>query len=82
LFLDGANDVLDLHQLFGHSILHDFGATDVMEISKADFADFQALLSHTTQSGGNALITLDAQDFIALTNVKVSSLTASQFKFV
>jgi hypothetical protein len=82
LSLEGANDVLDLQQLFGHTTLSDFGATDVMEISKADFADFQALLSHTTQSGANSLITLDSHDTIELTNVARTSLTASEFKFV
>ena len=81
LSLQGANDVLDLRQLFGDTTLSGFGASDVMDISNSDFADFQALLSHTTQSGANTLITLDAHDAIELTNVAASSLTASQFRF-
>jgi hypothetical protein len=33
------------------------------------------------QSGSNTIITLDAHDAVTLTNVALSSLTASQFHF-
>ena len=37
LSLDGANDVLDLHELFGDTTLSGFGASDVMEIQQVRF---------------------------------------------
>ena len=81
LSLEGADDVLDLQQLFGDTTLSGFGASDVMQFSKSDFADFQALQGHMTQSGANTQILLDAHDAITLMNVAASSLTTSQFQF-
>ena len=73
LSLEGANDVVNLQELFGDMSLSGFAASDVLQLSKIDFADFQALQSHMTQSGANTLITLDAHDVIKLTNVAASS---------
>ena len=70
-----------LQQLFGDMTLSGFGASDVLQLGKTDFADFQLLQGHMSQSGANTLITLDAHDVIKLTNVAASSLTASQFHF-
>jgi hypothetical protein len=39
-------------------------------------------LSHLTQSGANAVITLNSADTITLYNVTASSLTSSEFHFV
>jgi hypothetical protein len=81
LTLQGADEVLNLRQLFGDMTVNGFSATDTMNFSKLDFADFQALQGHMQQSGANTLITLDAHDAITLTNVALSTLTASQFRF-
>ena len=67
---------------FGLSTINGFNSSDTMQFSKSDFASFQALQQHMSQSGANTLITLDASDQITLTNVTASSLTASQFHFV
>ena len=37
LSLEGANDVLDLHELFGDTTLSGFGASDLMEIGNSDY---------------------------------------------
>ncbi len=68
--------------MLGMSTINGFNSTDAMQLSKSDFANFQALQPHMSQSGANTLITLDASDQVTLTNVTASSLTASQFKFV
>ncbi len=81
LALEGANDVLNLSQLLGETVVRDFAASDVIGVSHNDFANFAALQSHMTQSGANAFIRFDARDFIELTNVTAASLTAAQFHF-
>jgi hypothetical protein len=67
---------------FGASAVIGFNSTDTMTLSASDFANFQALQQHMSQSGANTLITLDASDQITLVNVTASNLTASQFHFV
>jgi hypothetical protein len=66
----------------GQSTITGFGATDTMQLNKSDFADWNALLSHTVQSGANTVISLDAIDAITLTGVTAANLTSSQFRFV
>ena len=53
-----------------------------MQFSASDFANFSALQSHTSQSGANTMIALDASDTVTLTNVTATNLAASQFHFV
>jgi len=79
--LQGSNEALSMRQLFGEETLNGFAASDVMNISASDFASFQDLLGHATQTGANTTITLDAHDAIELTNVARASLSASQFSF-
>jgi hypothetical protein len=81
--LVGSNDHLNFAQgIGGADVINGFGSTDAIQLSKMDFANFAAMSSHLSQSGANAVITLDASDKITLTNVTASSLTASQFSFV
>ena len=72
---------MNFHNSFGNLTVEGFDATDTMNFSKSDFADFQALQGHMQQSGANTLISLDANDAITLTHVALSTLTASQFHF-
>jgi hypothetical protein len=51
-------------------------------LSHADFAGWSTLQGDMTQSGADALITLNASDTIRLAGVTAASLTASQFHFV
>jgi hypothetical protein len=53
---------------------------DVIQISSSLAANFAAL--SITESGGNAVITVDAHDIITLQGVANTSLTASDFHFV
>jgi hypothetical protein len=63
-------------------VINGFASTDTLQFSKLDFASWSALHSHMSQSGANTVITLDATDTVTLTNVAMTSLTASEFKFV
>ena len=46
------------------------------------FANFGAVQSDMTQVGANTVITHDPANVITLTDVKASSLRASDFRFV
>jgi hypothetical protein len=80
--LYGNSEAVVFQPQFGVSAVIGFNSTDTMTFSASDFANFQALQQHMSQSGANTLIALDASDKITLTNVIASSLTASQFHFV
>ncbi|WP_454818868.1 hypothetical protein [Labrys neptuniae] len=54
---------------------------DQINIDHNVFADWATLLSHTTQSGADTIITADANDVITLKNTTVSSLQQSNFHF-
>jgi hypothetical protein len=82
LALYGNSESVVFQPQFGASAVGGFNSTDTMTFSASDFANFQALQQHMSQSGVNTLITLDASDKITLTNVNLSTLTASQFHFV
>ncbi|MFT4129087.1 hypothetical protein [Labrys sp. (in: a-proteobacteria)] len=70
---------------FGNDTISDFTASgtgaDQINIDHNVFADWAALLSHTTQSGADTIITADANDVITLKNTTVSSLQQSNFHF-
>jgi hypothetical protein len=80
--LYGTSEALDFQQAFGQDVINGFASTDTLQFSKLDFASWSALSSHMSQSGANTVITLDATDTVTLTNVAMTSLTASEFKFV
>ena len=58
-----------------------FVASDVVQFSSADFANWQALSGHIAQSGADVVISYDANDKVTLTDYSASSLTAANFKF-
>jgi hypothetical protein len=81
--LAGINEVLAFGQgIGGLDLINSFGSTDTLQLSKTDFANFTALSNHLTQSGANAVITLNVSDTITLANVTASSLTSTQFSFL
>jgi hypothetical protein len=59
-----------------------FNSTDVTTLSASDFANYQVLQQRMSQSGAKTLITLDVSDQIALVSTQISSLRASNFRFV
>ena len=84
------NDTVSLvggsfHLLFqaaiGKDTINGFDPSDTLQFSAKDFANFAALQGHISQSGADAVITLDAADKVTLTNVTASSLSASEFRF-
>jgi hypothetical protein len=79
--LYGDSEAVVFQPQFGASAVGGFNSTDTMTFSASDFANFQALQQHMSQSGANTVITLDASDTITLVNVQPSSLTASNFNF-
>jgi Ca2+-binding RTX toxin-like protein len=78
----GSQNAFVFQAAIGQNTVTGFVATDTMQFSKSDFANWSALLSHTAQSGANAVITLDANDTVNLTEVTAAYLTSSQFRFV
>jgi Ca2+-binding RTX toxin-like protein len=71
---------------FGRDTISDFkaglGVTDIIEFDSDLFANFNAVLAATAQSGANSVITLDGDNTLTLQNVAVSSLHADDFRFV
>ena len=66
----------------GQDTINGFDASDTLQFSKQDFASFEALQGHMTQSGANTAISLGGHDVVTLTNVTATSLSAAQFRFV
>ncbi len=68
----------------GLDVISGFVTSDVIQMSQMDFASFAALSASgdLTQSGLDAVITLNASDAITLQDVTASTLTAAQFKYV
>jgi hypothetical protein len=81
LVANGSGESFVFSAEIGQAVVYGFNATDRMRFSAADFADWNALSSHVSQSGSDAVITLDAHDSVTLKNVLATSLSASQFSF-
>ncbi len=79
---NGASEAFVFQASIGNNTINGFAATDSMQLSKSDFANWSALLSHTSQLGADTLIKFDAADTITLHGVIASSLTSAQFHFV
>jgi Calpain family cysteine protease len=80
--LSGGSDLLNFLSTFGLDTINGFTSSDTLQFSKSDFASWNALQSHMTQSGANTVIRLDANDTVTLTNFAASALQQSQVKFV
>ncbi|MDR3535903.1 MAG: VCBS repeat-containing protein, partial [Acetobacteraceae bacterium] len=57
-------------------------AQDIIALSKASFANFAALLAHSTTSGGSTMIALDRSSSLTILGIAPGSLHASNFAFV
>jgi hypothetical protein len=81
-----ASDTFVYKGNFGNEEISGFnvGATthDTIDFGTGDFASFTALKSAMTQAGVNVVIRLDASDSITLDNTTLTSLVATDFKFV
>jgi hypothetical protein len=79
--MTGSDENFFFRAAIGQATIGGFVASDIIQFSSADFADWQALSGHITQSGDDAVITYDANDKVTLTDTSASSLTAANFKF-
>ena len=79
--VSGANEAFVFQPTIGEDTINGFASTDSMQFSTSDFANWMALQSHTSQSGANTVITLNASNTVTLTDVTATSLTQSQFHF-
>ncbi|WP_431310711.1 DUF4214 domain-containing protein [Labrys miyagiensis] len=81
----GSNDTFVFKPSFGLDTVTGYQASgtgaDQINIDHTVFADWATLLSHTTQSGTDTIITADASDKITLKNTTVASLQQSNFHF-
>ena len=71
---------------FGHDTVTDFltgsgAGHDVLSINHTLAANFASIMADFTQNGGNAVLTLDANDAVTLTGVNAQTLTAANFQF-
>jgi len=79
--MTGSNENFVFQAAIGQATIGGFVSSDIIQFSSADFANWQALSGHISQSGDDAVITYDAKDSVTLTNYSASSLTAANFKF-
>jgi hypothetical protein len=77
----GANDLAVFSTLSGQDVVIGFNATTTIQLNASEFANWSALLAHTSQSGADAVIALDASDTLTLKTVAASALSASNFRF-
>ncbi len=70
---------------FGHDTITDFkagGGLDVIEMAKAEFADFAALADNLSQTDLGVTLTLHDGSTLTLSHVSQASLTTNDFHFV
>jgi hypothetical protein len=73
----GSFETVAFQPAIGQAAINDFGSTDKLQFSTADFGHLSV-----SQSGANTTITLDPANIITLINVNASSLSSSQFLFL
>ncbi len=82
----GGRDIFVLNKGDGNDTITDFTAkgagADLIRVSGYMISDFDSLKSRMVQSGANTVIELAANNWLKLTNVKMSDLSASNFEFV
>ena len=84
----GGNDTFVFLPGFGKDTITDFtvgpnsGPHDKVAFDHTLFADFDAVMAASSQVGTSTVITVDAQNSLTLTNVKVGSLHHDDFAFV
>ena len=80
---NGGHDTFVFGTNFGKDTITDFHpSSDIIEIDHSVFADFDALIAHTTDVSGHAVIAYDASNTITLAGVLKANLNQSDFHFV
>ena len=83
----GGNDTFVFVPGFGNDTITDFtagpnsGPHDLIAMDHTIFADFDAVVTASTQVGASTVITVDAQNTITLANVSLGSLHHDDFAF-
>ena len=83
----GGNDTFVFLPGFGNDTITDFtagpnsGPHDLIAMDNTIFADFDAVMTASTQVGASTVITVDAQNTITLANVSLGSLHHDDFAF-
>jgi hypothetical protein len=79
----GGSDTFVFRGNFGHDVIDDFAADDLIQFDHTQFADFATILSHTADDGlGNTVITLDPSHSVTLDHILKASLVAGEFHIV
>lgn len=79
------NDTFFFRSGFGHDVIADFGANgdhDLIDLAKAEFANFAALLTNIADSEYGAMITLHDGSTLTLYHQTKDSLSAADFRFM
>ncbi len=76
------DDLLTFEGGFGRDTISNFQSTDVIALSKTEFADFHAFQAALTQQGDDSVLTLDANDTATFVGVQTFAITAAQVRFV
>ena len=73
-------DTFQFAPSFGHDTIVDFTeGEDKIDFDPAIFATIDDILAHTQQVGSDTVITVDQASSVTLTNVDMSTLSASDF---
>lgn len=81
----GGNDTFFFRSGFGHDVIADFRANgdhDLIDLAKAEFANFAALLTSVADSEYGAMITLHDGSTLTLYHQTKDSLSAADFRFM
>jgi hypothetical protein len=83
---NSGNDLFVFANGDGDDIIMDFtagaGTHDVLDIAAFNFADFNAVLTASTQVNDGVVIALDADDSVTLLGVQLSNLHQGDFLLV
>jgi len=73
-------DTFQFAPSFGHDTIVNFEpGVDKIDFDQAIFATVDDILAHTQQVGSDTVITVDQASSVTLTNVDMSTLSASDF---
>ena len=78
----GGNDEFIFGASSGKSEITDFGTTGIIDLKPAglSYTDFATLMTHVTETNGNAVIDLGAGNSITLDKVDMTALTTANFE--
>jgi len=86
VWVSGSNESFLFGLTLGHDTIYGYVASgngaDQVSINHTIFADWAQLLGAAVQSGGDTIITADANDTITLKNTLVGNLQQANFHFI